>query len=327
MKVLRKRTTTVLLAVLAIALSATLVSAALLTYFGKVNTTMTAQQSIVISDGSGWKNWNEPVSRDLGNVIHCTDYCHKMWIKNQACKPATVSLTDICTAAPYGDPSGVDKSYYVFGDSQTIQLIQKQVVFGQSPWLPLPKGIEATLTFNTCGQTMNWNIVSNADLTGYSLIYYANYPQYWTEGPVTVLGSGLSGTANVPTMPATNDENALRSINLPPIGENYEHAYGAKFWFVPTASLIQVQNGWDVNWGMAGQFLFETDLGFYMDCDNMQPTCLSNVYPIFDTTTLQPLSTYCWISCYHVAFNIMPGIYSFETTVNAQEVPSVSATD
>jgi len=315
-----KRTSKIGIVALCLIVVTTLVSATLLQYFGQVNTTMNVQQSIQIGEKVNteivWKNWNEPVTRDLGNVVHCTDYCYKLWIKNQACKSATVTLTDVVTNAPYMDATGIDIGHYIFGDSQTIELIQKNVVFGQSPWTPLVDGKEATLTFNTCGTTFNWNIETNANLEGYSLIYYANYPEYWTEGPVTVIGSGLSGSYDGVTMPFADDENALRSINEDPINEDYEHAYGAKFWLVPTEAIV----GNDVNWGMAGQFLFETDLGFYLDCDNMSPVCLPNVYPIFDTTVLQPLSTYCWISCYHVAFNIMPGIYAFETTLNAVKV-------
>lgn len=316
--------TKILLVLAVLIVSTTLASAALLQYFGKVTTTMNVKQSVVVGDGKQWYNWDQPLSRDLGDVVHCTDYCYKLWIKNQACKPAIVSIVDTCIASPVWDngwdSEGVTIGHHVFGDSQTILLVQKQVVFGQSPWLPLKGGLEATLTFNTCGKMFTWSIVSDADLEGYSLIYYANYPEYWSEGPVTVLG-GLSGSVEVPTMPYVDDENALRPIS--DLNEDYEHDYGAKFWLVPTEALVQGQNGWDVAWGMAGCFLFETDLGFYLDCDNMRPVCLPNVYPIFETHVLQPLSTYCWISCYHVVFDIVPGRYAFDTVVDAAEFVEV----
>jgi hypothetical protein len=316
------KTRKMILVVSAILLTATLVSAALLPYFGKVNTTMNVQQSIVIGekvdDQIQWNNYDVPVQRDLGNVVHCTDYCYKLWIKNQACKPANVFINDVCTAAPAWnngwDSTGIDITHHIFGDSQTIQLIQKEVVWGQSPWYPLTDGMEATLTFNTCGQTFDWSIESNDNLDGYSLIYYANYPEYWSEGPVTVIGSGSSGSFNGATMPFVDDENAQRPISE--LGETYEHNYGAKFWLVPTEAI----EGNDVDWGMAQDFLFETDLGFYMDCDDMSPVCLPNVYPIFDTTVLQAESTYCWITCYHVVFDIMGGNYAFETTLTASEI-------
>jgi hypothetical protein len=313
-----KKTSKILLVLGVLLISATLVSATLLTYFGKVTTTMDVQQSVQVGDQQGWYNWNQPITRELGNVVHCTDYCYKLLLRNQACKDATVSFTDTATQYPGANADGVTYCHHVFGDTQTIQLIQKQVDFGQSPWLPLVDGMKVDLTFNTCGNTFNWNIVPSANLEGYTLIYYANYPQYWTEGPVTVLGSGSSGTYDGPTMPFVNDENAKLPISR--VGETYNHQYGAKFWLIPTEALIQTPLGYDVNWGMASQFLFETDLGFYLDCDNWSPVCLPHVYPIFETSTLKAGQTYCWISCYHVDFNIMPGHYAFRTIVNAAEI-------
>jgi hypothetical protein len=312
-----KKTSKILLVLGVLLISTTLVSAAVITYFGEAKVKLDVKQSVVISaDGMNWNNWNQPLGEVvLNDVVNCKDYTIKRWIWDRSCSDATVSFKDVCTI---GDSVGITKNHYVFGDSQTIQLVQKVVDFDQSPWLPATKGIEATLTFNTCGTMFDWNIESEDALSGYTLIYYANYPDYWTEGPVTVLGT--SGTYDGPTMPFANDENALRSINEQPIGENYEHDFGAKFWLVPTDALIAVQDGWDVDWTQAGNFLFETDLGFYMDCDNMSPVYLPNVYPIFDTTTLKAETEYCWISTYHVDFNIMPGIYAFSTFVHAAEV-------
>ena len=85
--------TKILLVLGVILISTTLASAALLQYFGKVTTTMNVKQSIVVGDGEHWYGWDEPITRDLGDIVHCTDYCYKLWIKNQACKPAVVSIT------------------------------------------------------------------------------------------------------------------------------------------------------------------------------------------------------------------------------------------
>jgi len=306
----------------AILLAVTLVSASLLTYFGKVETTMNVQQSIVIGDGDEWFNWDEPVTRELGDVIHCKDYCYKLLVWNRACEDASVDITDVITQG--GNADGIDISHYIFGDTQTVHLAQKNVVWGQSPWTIKEDGICADLTFNTCGETFDWEVVSDADLSDYSLIYYANYPEYWTEGPVTViadLDDGMSGSADVPTMPTADDENALRPISE--VGESYAHQYGAKLWIVPTAALTQ---GGDVDWGQADCFLFETDLAFYLDCDAWTAPdlyCLPNVFPLFDTEIVKAESKYCWISCYHVDFDIAPGTYAFETTFDAEPVAQI----
>ena len=294
-------------AVLAIALVSTLVTATFLPNFGVVKTTMNIEQSVVAGDGTTWYNWDEPITRDLGNVVHCKDYCYKLLIKNRACCDAIVSFEDIPVE------EGVDVSHWVFGGTQTIRLVQKEVVWGQSPWAELQDGMEAELTFNTCGTTFDWEITTEDDLTGYILIYYANYPDYWEEAPAIVLG-GLSGTTDVPTMPYVDDENALRPISDE--GESYDHQYGAKFWLVPCDAI----DSGEINWGMADEFLFETDLGFYLDCDEWEPIPLRNVYPIFSTNILKAESIQCWITCYHVAFDIMPVYTTFETYIHAIEL-------
>lgn len=324
-----KKTSKILVVAVAILAATTLVSAALLPYFGKVNTTMTTQQSVEVGDGEKWYNWNEPVLRPLGEVVHCTDYCYKLWIRNRACVNATVNFTDICTAAPkwkyiegedkwVPDGEGINITHFVFGDNQTIRLVQKQIVWGQSPWGELEDGMEAYLTFNTCGETFTWSIESEDNLEGYVLIYYANYPEYWDAAPAFVLG-GLSGSVDdVLTMPYPKDENAQRPIIDE--GETYDHQYGAKFWLVPAGALTEGNNGYNIKWGMASQFLFETDLGFYLDCDDMNPACLWNVFDAFQTFILKAESKYCWISCYHVAFKIYEGEYTFQTIVDAEPV-------
>ena len=304
------KTKKVLVVAMSLLAATTLVSAALLTYFGEVNTTMTAQQSIVVGDGELWHDWDEPIGRDLGEIVHCDYICYKLWIKNQACVDAEVEFEDIPVEC---DPEGIEIQHFVFGDTQTIRLVQKNIVWGQSPWTELEGGMEAYLTFNTCGPTFDWTITSDCDLTGYVLIYYANYPEYWDAAPAFVIG-GLSGSADIPTMPYQADENAQRPISDE--GEDYEHDYGAKFWLVPAAAVNKGQ----INWGMAAQFLFETDLGFYLDCDDMTPEPLKNVYPIFATTILKAETTYCWISCYHVDFYIAPGQYAFDTLIHAAPV-------
>jgi len=312
-----KKISKIVLVLGAILISTTLVTAALLTYSGKVNTTMTAQQSVVISDGHGWKNWDEPITRNLGNVVHCTDYCYKLWIKNQACKPADVTLTDVCTAAPYGDPAGIDIAHYIFGDSQTIELRQKDPV----TWLVINSGtVGADITFNTCGTTFDYSI-NYWGLTGdYSLVYYidqedrfVNWGKVFDIADLSFYGSStITGSADIPTMPYVDDYNSNH-----PVPDAYDHHFGAKLWLVPTSNLNAEHNHL-ISWTPTA-YLFETDLGFYMDCDNMNPVCLPYVYPIFDTHVLQANSEYCWISCYHVAFNIMGGNYAFETTVTATE--------
>jgi hypothetical protein len=321
-------------------IAVTVVSATL-TFFGTVHTTMNIQQTIVIGDQNG--NWypgnNNPVARDLGNVSHCTDYLYKLLIKNQGCENADVWFTE--DPIP---PEGMNISHYVFGGEQTVHLAQKIVIFGQSPWTLLPGGATADVTFNTCGKFFNYTITYSGLTTDteYALVYYANMPDYWTGNRVVVLGTFTANggttsgsTFGVPTMPYQNDSNALRSINDPPISENYVHPYGAKIWIIPTAYIQET----DVDWSQeaANTYLFETDLAFHLNCNAWSSIAepqnpdapliysLPNVFPIFDQGIddghflLEAQSLYCWITCYHLDFNIdYEGPVAFDTHVNAQ---------
>ena len=298
-------------------------SAGLLSYYGKVTTTMTAEQSVVISDGSGWQNWDEPVTRDLGNVVHCTDYTYKLWIRNRACVAATATFTD----DPNPTDTGITINHYIFGDDQLIELRQKDTAWN----VINEKTIGADITFNTCGTTFDYSIDYWGIDGDYSLVYYLDhYPRFEDWGHVYVIDNlQLTGTAsttgniNIPTIPFVDDWNAGPDADYGTgTGDNYDHIKGAKLWIVPTSNLVvstplqeTTLNAWT-----HAEYLFETDLALYLDCDDMTPPHLEYVYPLFATNILQPESTYCWISCYHTAFDISPGIYTFVTTLNAEPV-------
>jgi hypothetical protein len=289
--------TKILLVLGVILISTTLVSAALLQYFGKVTTTMNVQQSIVVGDGEQWYDWDQPITRDLGDVVHCTDYCYKLWIKNQACKDADVWFNDIPLQC---DPEGVTIHHYVFGDTQTILLTHKD-----AQWNPI--GDPITLTYNTCGSTFDYSL---SDLPqGYSLVYYIDQEDRFNNwGKVFVIGDTISGSVDIPSMPYAEDLN---------------YADGAKFWLVPTCNLddstiaeMTYLDPW-----MHESYFYEESLGLYIDCNG--PVVCMPCYPLFDTTVLKAESTYCWISCYHVAFDIVPGGYAFDTIVDAAEIVEV----
>jgi hypothetical protein len=316
------KTRKLMIIVASLVVATTLVSAGALEYFGKVHTTINVQQSIVIGDGTSWFNWNQPVARDIGNASHCTDYCYKLLLKNQACVDANVRFIEDPR------PENLTINHYVFGDTQTVHLQQKVVVWGSSPWALLQDGAWADVTFNTCGKTFNYTITYSGlnQGTEYALIYYANYPEYWTAAPVRIIdtfiagGGNVSDSVNIPTMPTAEDENALRPISI--VGEIYNHTYGAKLWIVP---LVDIENG-DLTWGQATSYLWETDLAFYLDCDAWrQPElyCLPNVFPLFDTTVLKAKQTYCWISCYHLDFYSSGGKQEWDTFVHASPVTQV----
>jgi len=310
---IQRKTAVAMVTVFVIAIMLT-ASAGILSYYGTKETTANVLQSVVTSDNmQTWHNYDEPIIREIEDMVHCTDYCYKDWIWNRACDDAPIELSVEWLLAP-GGPEGFDVTQFVFGETQTIRLVQKVVDFGNAPWAELPDGKEALLTFSTCAQEFNWNIESESDLSGYSLIYYANYPDYWEATPVFVIG-GLSGSVDIPSMPYANDENTLRPISDE--GETYSHQYGAKFWLVPIDAIGQD----DVNWGMSDLFLFETDLGFYTDCSELIPTPIPFVWEEFNLldgtyVLLKSETVYCRITCNHVDMNIIPGTYKYQQIVN-----------
>ena len=286
-----KKTKKVLVVAMSLLAATTLVSAALLTYFGEVNTTMTAKQSVVIYDGVDWYDYDMPITRDLGEVVHCTDYCYKLWIKNQACVDAEVEFVDT------PEEPGVHITHYVFGDTQTIVLTMKD-----GEWNPT--GDPITLTYKTCGANFDYEL--SVLPVGYSLIYYIDQPDpYVNWGRVFVLGDTASGSLNVPSMPWPDDLN----VND-----------GAKFWLIPTADLtnpMPLQETTMNKWAPL-TYYFETAFGLYIDCD--APVTCMPCYPLFATTILKAESIYCWISCYHISFYIIPGEYAFNTLVHATPI-------
>lgn len=303
----------------------TLGSATYLTYFAKIDTTMNVQQSVVIGDQRGWYNWDQPITRNLGDVVHCTDYTYKLLIWNRCCENVTYSFINTPTSWPgypvlngTCNPDGVTITHYVFGDTQTIRL-----VFKDANWKQVNPESYADVTFNTCGKTFNYTIVPHNLQGAYSLIYYFDKdPRFVDYGHCLVLGNvnfdgsstPISGLADVQTMPYQNDSNAKLPADYT-VSDGYVHARGAKLWLVPQSSLTSPAVGQEnrlIGWDQA-LYLFETDLFLYIDCDNWLPYCLPDVFPLFNTNILRAHSVYCWITCYHVDLNIMPGIYSFET--------------
>jgi len=83
-----------MVAVLVIGLASTLVSAALLTYFGQVQTTANIQQAVVISaDGTNWNNYNTPITHTIPEPAPGGEtFCVKQWIWNRASIPVAVSF-------------------------------------------------------------------------------------------------------------------------------------------------------------------------------------------------------------------------------------------
>jgi len=98
-----KKAAYAMFAVLAVALASTLVSAALLTYFGKVQTTMDVAQSVQI-DG---QNWDQTIIHDLPDAQAGCCYCFEHEITNNGCEAIALDFTE------WGEPDleGIEVTY------------------------------------------------------------------------------------------------------------------------------------------------------------------------------------------------------------------------
>jgi hypothetical protein len=103
---------TKVLGVLAILVASTLVvSAGLLSFYGKVETTANVEQSVVLWDGSEWKEDNTAVSEDF-DVTGGSCECFAHSILNRAEVEALIDIQESINAYGKG-PDGVDVEYIV----------------------------------------------------------------------------------------------------------------------------------------------------------------------------------------------------------------------
>jgi len=79
---MKKRTFNVLMVTLAVALVASLASAAIIPYFGQVQTTMDVKQSIVMDDG----DWDEPITTTIEEAYGGCCYCYEHTVENNGCE-------------------------------------------------------------------------------------------------------------------------------------------------------------------------------------------------------------------------------------------------
>ena len=312
----------------AICLVAT-VSATYLTFFNEVQTTMNVEQSVKL-DGM---SYDEIITHDIPDAMAGCCYCFDHTITNDGCEPIYLEMIE------WGEPDleGIDVHYFEYVENgcggepemQTVHLAQKEVVWGETPWSLLQDGAWADVDYYECGEDFEWEITYSGLETGteYTLIYYGNFDEYWTSGPITVLGTftanggTASGSVDVNSMPYPEDENAQRDISEE--GETYTHQRGAKIWIVPS----DATDGNDItDWGMADDFLFETDLISYDEGDCYEepteepgcPDCGNGVdieFPIY----LEPGDSLTFCICYKLDMLLAPGLY----TIHHQLVPGL----
>ena len=92
-----------------------------------------------------------------------------------------------------------------------------------------------------------------------------------------------------------------------------ESSKGAKLWIVPNSDFT---TGGLTAWN-PDNYLFETDLIIYCDCDISEPTCdweyILSYFAMDFPFTIHPDEKLCVFTFYNFAINIIPGSYTVAT--------------
>ena len=199
------KTRKVILAVCAILLTATLVSATLLPFFGQVQTTATVKQAVVISaDGITWNNYGNPITHTIPEDSPGGEtFCYKQWIWNRASIPVAVSLdtpsySEITTT--YSIPAVYSYLHNIAGVNVTVVdtgdgCLQWTYTYAAVPThtpkmtvaINYPDGFAIT-TFDD-GTHGGWYYAPDPDVEG-SRVRFADYSGGTYGGWVTTTASG-----------------------------------------------------------------------------------------------------------------------------------------
>ena len=296
-------------------------SGALLSHYGKIQTTANISQSVLI-DGNDYAT---PVTHEFSIVAGCTEvFKHK--IENRACVEAPIDITTLVNG--YDEVEGVNIYYYIMDGWRTLHLENKD-----SSWQPIDDDYYADFSWNPCCPNLDWTLEGTfAASTEYVLIYYADQPDRyvnWGGAPALELATftsnadgafSESGIQNLGAcLPYETDWNIGPNADYTQLPDNYKHGKGAKIWLILASDyngVDKVLTGWHPD-----SYLFETDLIAYFDCDiNPIPKYL---FPYFEDEedtlgppyVLQPGEEICLFIVYNFDVAIVPGTYTITTKV------------
>jgi len=311
---LTKKKTAIL--VLAFAMCVGIASAALLSYYATIESTVNVAQGILV-DGQGYET---PITEEVpavgGGIVYAVHT-----IQNLGDKEATV-----CLSWESNDTEGIDVTYFV--NQATLTLENKD----PETWQPIEDNVKATLTYCIVGDTFIYKLVATGltPSTSYSLIYYADFePErftYWGgNNPGALIAEVtsdehgyVSQTGEIDLgmdLPSPPDANiAIYDYSGPP--DNYAHAHGAKIWLVPSTDYDADENkltAWNPT-----TYLFETDLITYLDLDSVSTHLL---HPDPETVTCITIPAHTIVS-FVIRFDFAEnayGTYLVTTTVSPPE--------
>jgi len=224
-------------------------SAALLTYYGIMTTTVTVEQAITT---------NMPSTLTYTIIGGDTKTDGPYNLVNHANVPVTVKFAT--TYSPDGD--GITTTY-----RGILDLTTKNVVFGTSPWT-INEDKTATIWYTLTGNVFDWGYINYAGFVedDYTLIYYKDNSDRFNDPAAAI--TDISNSLPYETDGNIDGYNYCGGTYSAGVstGDNYVHCHGAKLWLVPIADINPTTKV--LTWTDASNFLFETDLISYTQINN-----------------------------------------------------------
>lgn len=149
----------------------------------------------------------------------------------------------------------------------TLELTKKVVDFSENspPWVIL--GDKVQIEYTIVGDEFSAE-VTNGEIAGYVLIYYADNADRFNNVAKAVYVEDVDTN-----LPYAGDQNAEDGENDYCITEEYVTCHGAKIWYIPS-NAIDIDG--NIIWGMADKFYFETDLITYTEFNGSVATLLAD---------------------------------------------------
>ena len=293
------------------------VSAALLTYYGQITTTIDVSQSILL-DG---QDYTSTITHAIPETAPGgEEFCFKHTLTNQMSVLGEVEFST-------NEIAGITIGIYSIPETTTLELTSKD-----SNW-EATTDMKATLTFKTSNPTFEGTLTTTGlEDEEYALIYYPDQTDRFASDKWNGNGGVVIATftddqtdlvidAELDTnLPLTTDWNVNPDPDYCNNGfDDYEHCRGAKIWIVETDDLTG-GNLPLVNWNPTA-WLFETDLVMYFDCDEQTESGISRLASFYKEEPAQnpfeidSKTTESFLICYDFAQNIAPGQYTITTMV------------
>jgi len=300
-----------------------MVTAAVIPWFGKIVANVNVKQPLVLGDGHGtWYPYEEFMEITIPEDAPGGErFCYKFKAWNQGSRKMNVTFEH------EGLEEGIEVKVFKIPETNTLTLENKDT----TTWEIINDDIQGILNYNMVGTTFDYDFTATGlkPETEYCLIYYADFdPRFDMWGgnnPGALIGtfmSDISGGINTGAMnkelgmnlPETPDWNMYPEDEYQGPPDNYEHwQCGAKIWLLP-AEDYDPQECKVINWNPE-EFLFETDLIAYYDCDYQLSHCPPGCENWIEEFSIDSGEQMWLLICYSFDEAIMPGQYTIQTMV------------